>query len=143
MKIIFLDVDGVLNFQNSQSKIEDEKVKLLKHIVNETNAQIVLSSDWRYWLNTDDEDVDLLIRTLSKYGMEIISSTPITKHGYRGAEIYQWINEWQGDAISKFVILDDKNDIKPYMDRLVQTDFDCGLTNKDIAIAIELLNESE
>lgn len=141
MKIIFLDVDGVLNFRNSQSKVEDEKVKLLKHIVDETNAQIVLSSDWRYWLNTDDEDVDLLIRTLSKYRIEIMSSTPITKHGYRGAEIYQWINEWQGETIEKFVILDDRNDMKPYMDRLVQTDFNYGLVKKDTKIAIKLLNE--
>lgn len=141
MKIIFLDVDGVLNFRNSQSKVEDEKVKLLKHIVDETNAQIVLSSDWRCYLNTDDKDIDLLIRTLSKYGIEIISSTPITKHGYRGAEIYQWVNEWKGKTIKKIVILDDGNDMKPYMDRLVQTDFDYGLTKKDTNIAIKLLNE--
>lgn len=141
MKVIFLDVDGVLNHTNSKSKVEDEKAKLIKQIVDETNAKIVLSSDWRYYLNTDDEDVDLLIRMLSKYGMEIMSSTPITKHGYRVAEIYQWIKEWQGEPIEKFVILDDRGDMKPYMDRLVQTDFDYGLVKKDTKIAIKLLNK--
>ena len=141
MKVIFLDVDGVLNYKNSKSKVEDKKVKLLKHIVDETSAKIVLSSDWRYWLNTDDKDVTFLIRTLAKYDMEIMSSTPITKHGYRGAEIYQWINEWQGETIEKFVIFDDRNDMKPYMDRLVQADFNYGLTKKDTNIAIKLLNK--
>lgn len=92
-------------------------------------------------MNTDDEDVDLLLRTLSKYGMKIMSITPSTKHGYRGAEIYQWINEWKGEMIDKFAILDDKDDMKPYMDRLVQTYFDYGLVKKDVNIAIKLLNE--
>lgn len=141
MKVIFLDVDGVLNYKNSKSKVDDEKVKLIKQIVDETNAKIVLSSDWRYYLNTDDEDIALLIRTLSKYGIKIMSSTPITKHGYRGAEIYQWINEWHGEPIESFVILDDRDDMKPYMDRLVQTDFDYGLVKKDVKIAIKLLNK--
>lgn len=49
MKIIFLDIDGVLNYENSKSKVEEEKVKLLKEIVGRTDAEIVLSSDWRYW----------------------------------------------------------------------------------------------
>lgn len=141
MKTIFLDVDGVLNFKNLKSKIEDCKVKLLKEIVDKTNSQIVLSSDWRYWLGTNDDDISLLIRVLSEHGMEIISSTPMTKHGYRGAEIHQWINEWQGEAIENFIILDDGDDMKPYMKRLVRTDFDYGLTEKDVGIAIALMNE--
>lgn len=49
MKIIFLDIDGVLNYENSKSKVEEEKVKLLKEIVDKTGAEIVLSSDWRCW----------------------------------------------------------------------------------------------
>ncbi len=65
MKIIFLDVDGVLNCHNTFKKqhekyiktgiweieIELSKVKLLKQIVDNTNAKIVLSSTWRLsWL---------------------------------------------------------------------------------------------
>lgn len=141
MKIIFLDVDGVLNHGKLAIKVEDEKVELLKKIVDETNAKIVLSSDWRYWLNTDDEDVALLIRKLKNLGMDIMSSTPITKHGYRGAEIYQWINEWNGETIEKIVILDDRDDMKPYMNRLVQTSFSFGLQEKHVKMAIKLLSE--
>lgn len=94
MKIIFLDVDGVLNDNDySKTKVDETKVRLLKEIVDKTGAKIVLSSDWRYWWDSDDEDFALLVSLLRKHGMEFLSKTPITKHGYRGAEIYQWLNE--------------------------------------------------
>lgn len=141
MKVIFLDVDGVLNHGKQIEKIEDDKIQLLKQIIDETGARIVLSSDWRFLLGTDDEDMALLQEKLKSIGTEIMSSTPDSKHGYRGAEIYQWINEWQGETIDKFVILDDRDDMKPYMNRLVQTSFNLGLQEKHVKRAIKLLNE--
>lgn len=141
MKIIFLDIDGVLNYENSKSKVEEEKVKLLKEIVDRTGAEIVLSSDWRYWWDKPDDDFKLLIDKLNKFGLKLISKTPETAHGYRGAEIHQWLNEWTGEAVEKFVVLDDNIDMKPYMDRLVETDFKQGLCRKDVERAIKLLNE--
>lgn len=141
MKIIFLDVDGVLNHGKQIEKVEDNKIILLNQIVEQTNAEVVLSSDWRYWLNTDNEDVILLERKLNRVGINIMSSTPFTEHGYRGAEIYQWINEWNGEQIETFVILDDRDDMKPYIDRLVQISFDLGLQEKHVKKAIQLLNK--
>lgn len=141
MKIIFLDIDGVLNYKNSKNKIEEEKVKLLKEIVDRAGAEIVLSSDWRYWWEKPDEDFKLLIDKLNKFGLKLISKTPETAHGYRGAETHQWLNEWMGEVVEKFVIIDDNIDMKPYMDRLVETDFKQGLCRKDVERAIKLLNE--
>ena len=56
MKVIFLDVDGVLNSQQLFEKCEDDQlisvdednIKNLKTIVDATGAMIVLSSSWRY-----------------------------------------------------------------------------------------------
>lgn len=141
MKVIFLDVDGVLNHGKQIEKVEDDKIQLLKQIVDETSAEIVLSSDWRFWLGTDDEDILLLQEKLKGIGAEIMSSTPDSKHGYRGIEIYQWINEWQGETVDKFVILDDRDDMKPYMNRLVQTSFNLGLQEEHVKKTIKLLNE--
>lgn len=51
-KIIFLDIDGVLN--NAKSDISDlfvietDLLQILKKIVDSTDASIVLSSTWRY-----------------------------------------------------------------------------------------------
>ena len=52
-KIIFLDIDGVLNNDQSASTllpypIENNLLKILKRIVVATGAVIVLSSNWRY-----------------------------------------------------------------------------------------------
>ena len=56
MKIIFLDVDGVLNSQDLLERcgedklvpIDEENIRCLKEIVDETGAEIVLSSSWRF-----------------------------------------------------------------------------------------------
>ena len=54
MKIIFLDVDGVLNCATTKERVrdllfvEDRKIQLLKELVDETGATIILSSTWRF-----------------------------------------------------------------------------------------------
>lgn len=143
MKIIFLDVDGVLNFDGSKEKVCVDKVKLLKKIVDRTGAKIVLSSDWRYWWGKRDEDLSNLIQKLKECGMGMLSRTPVTKHCYRGAEIYQWLNEWQGEKISSFVIFDDQDDMKPFMDKLVRTSCKIGLTDDDVERAIKILGVAQ
>lgn len=57
MKIIFLDVYGVLvhaNYSNKENlHIDEEKVKILKEIVDKTDAKIVLSSTWKNFYQKD------------------------------------------------------------------------------------------
>lgn len=62
-KVLFLDIDGVLNsnFWNDshQTEISDgtlidaEKIKLLALLVKETNAEIILHSGWRFWFDAE------------------------------------------------------------------------------------------
>ena len=55
MKIIFLDIDGVLNSKaydskrdwNKQTNIDETRLPLIKQIVEATDAKIVLTSTWR------------------------------------------------------------------------------------------------
>ena len=55
MKVIFLDIDGVLNCRSSKSRcgcyigIDNDKVKRLRQIVEATGAEIVLCSSWKKW----------------------------------------------------------------------------------------------
>lgn len=46
-KVIFLDIDDGLNTDSGGPKIEERFVKRLAHIVQETGAEIILSSSWR------------------------------------------------------------------------------------------------
>lgn len=111
MKVIFLDVDGVLNSDEYFNSIKDQKintienqidinkVKLLKQAVNTTGAKLVLSSSWRYTKNANN-----LKALLLNYGM-IVDSTPFLNNE-RGKEIKKWLDEHKN--VEDYVILDDE-----------------------------------
>ena len=95
MKVIFLDVDGVLNSQQLFEKCEDDQlisvdednIKNLKTIVDATGAKIVLSSSWRYgWAEHSDAVQDwcqILVDILAKYDLKIIDKTEYLSSGRR------------------------------------------------------------
>ena len=73
-KVIFLDVDGVLNSAKTlyeDSSLEDNLILNLKELVNKTEAKIILSSSWR--LST--EAVATLMDKLDKFGLVISGMT--------------------------------------------------------------------
>ena len=59
MRVIFLDVDGVLNSSETRAKIDGLKgvskqnLRILRHIVARTQAKIVLTSAWN--INFDEK----------------------------------------------------------------------------------------
>ena len=94
MKIIFLDIDGVMNSENHALEmhklLESKKMTSkqyydnwdlpyegtilpLKKIVDETGAKIVLSSSWRYDIN----NITRLNKIFNPYGIEIIDRTTV------------------------------------------------------------------
>lgn len=111
MKVIFLDIDGVLNSDEYFDRIKDikaegierevdvEKVKLLKKAIEETGAKIVLTSSWRYKRNAQ-----YLKELLLRYNI-YTDSTPFIEHK-RGLEIKQWLLEHVD--VENYVILDDE-----------------------------------
>lgn len=44
----------------------------------------------------------------------------------RGTQIQKWLNHWEGEPITHFVIIDDDSDMCHLMDKLVKTDGDMG-----------------
>ena len=152
MKIIFLDVDGVLNFSECWTRPENkgkcgkiwdnECVAQLNRIVKETGAKIVVSSSWRIL----KEHYNAVLNEMGIEG-EILGKTPtrlpVTNiNGVRrGDEIQSWMDTQDIEPIEKFVILDDDSDMCHLKEYLVQSDFmDKGLT-KDLADkAIEMLS---
>jgi hypothetical protein len=98
-----------------------QAVLWLEKLCKEFNADIVITSTWR-------KDYGLACECLYNSGLSktirVIDKTPWLD-GYRGAEIDAWLKEHPCPA---FVILDDDTDMEPYMDHLVKTDFDTGIT---------------
>jgi len=156
VKVIFLDVDYVLNHEGSKSKFGDWRgidsyhVKQLKKIVNETNAILVLSSSWRLNLNYIGEEMEqpmeYLKKRLGKYGLHISSVTPNIKWNKRGEEIKKWLDDNNDVEIESFVILDDEEfDYKKQnlLNNFVRTTWDYGLTEKESDEAIKILGVNE
>lgn len=128
MKVLFLDVDGVLNTSKSKSilALSRPKLRLLNKIVDETGCEIVLSSTWR----KVEEATFHLIKTLRYRGLRINSYTPIisTEDVLRGDEIRAWLINHP--EVEKYAIVDDNSDFHlNQLPHLFQTDMDYGLTN--------------
>lgn len=145
MKIVFLDIDGVLNCRNSKASchgimgIDAEKVKNLKYIIDKTASKIVLTSSWRTgWQKIHKEQqgymVDYLDKKFKKEKLFITDKTDDFT-AMRGEAIMKWL---EGKSIENYVILDDEVwDYEKYglTDRLVKTEFydDNGGLNKNKA----------
>lgn len=111
MKVIFLDVDGVLNSDEYMDKIKRLEVKgikrkvsanklsLLKKAVDETGAKVVLTTSWR-----NRKDGLLLKGFLLKYGISA-DSTPFLDN-QRGLEIKKYLSDNRN--IEDYIILDDE-----------------------------------
>ena len=151
LKIIFLDIDGVLNNESTQAVtpsgyvgVDNSKVKLLKRIVDKTGAQIVLSSDWR--LDPDSLEYRYLRQKLKYKGrLSIFDHTPNINWERRGLEISKWLESHQVDS---FVILDDIEfqdflKIPDIKNHFIHTDYYHGLTDEDVEKAISILNKKE
>lgn len=122
MKIIFLDIDGVLNVycegrDQFGCTFHTNFVENLRNIIDKTGAKIVISSSWR----TDGLDV---MKELWKYRDlpgDVIDVTPdpydLIKEGKfefydqveRGHEIQDWLDNHK--EVTNYVIIDDDNDM--------------------------------
>lgn len=147
IKVIFLDVDGVLNSRKTTRRtaggyvfVGSRQVKNLKHIIKETGAKVVLSSDWRYDREDPAYNRDFLELKdeLLRYGIRFYGFTPELPSAHRGAEIDQWLNNHE--EVCGSVILDDRADIEPNKDHWVRTTMSHGLGVKETEDAIRILN---
>ena len=156
MRIIFLDIDGVLNSWASFYKITTEKLQLLNSLIEQTGAKIVISSSWRI----GSEDVkDFVEKNFKKsnfrldnfkdatnqecisnifYNDNIIGLTD-TFGPSRGDEIKRWLDN-HSDDVESYVIFDDDSDmLDEQLEHLVQTDTYYGITDREIHLATLIL----
>lgn len=141
MKIIFLDIDGVIAIDFEEKSIPRnlsfhipymftaQCVSYLNRILYATKAEIVLSSSWRlsYW---DNIKQIFQLNNIYKYP---IDKTPKIKYdekyNQRGDEINLYLH--RHPEIEKYVILDDDNDFDRIKNKecLFLTETDIGLTS--------------
>lgn len=130
MKIIFLDVDGVINCRKTTAQFRKTKrmgidpilVDRLNTILSNVDAQIVLSSTWRLFKGWRDTFKFCKIDVT-----RIIDVTP-KLNSIRGLEIKAWLD--LHPEVTKYAIVDDDSDMLPaQMPNFFQTTWDDGLTD--------------
>ncbi|MDE6373346.1 MAG: hypothetical protein K2L72_02510 [Clostridia bacterium] len=158
MKVIFLDIDGVLNSRaydkrrdwNKQTDVDETRLPLVKSIVDQTGAKIVLSSTWRDYWEKDPrlcrDDGVYLNQIFAKYGLEIFDKTPnMGLCAERRDEVKSWLDE-AGEVVERFVVIDDYGfGWKELAEYFVKTNpnFGLGLEEEHVIKAVGILNDGE
>lgn len=159
MKIIFLDIDGVLNSSefpklHKWSPIDESKVKLLANLAERTGAYVVMHSGWRFWfddsMQPQTDEARYLYNLFYKCNISLYDKTPdYTTEEIRAnktfglvkaQEILAWLDEHT--SIESYVVIDDfdlGNSI--IRTRQVITDNSTGITEIDIQKAFQFLSE--
>ena len=150
MRVIFLDVDGVLNNRHTRVTtsdgwcfVDDHIVARLKRLLNLSGARIVLSSTWREgWHQEDESKNDISFIELrdkfNQFGIEIFDRTGEMRM-HRWQSIKEYMERPREDPIEHYVIIDDWDDMGEYSDHLVWTNPSAGLTEADVQEALRIL----
>ncbi len=142
MNIIILDIDGVIATEECSQKpnhelfaypFDKDCVAIFNEILLKTNAEIVLSSDWRLMYNNDI----ILLDELFKHNGVIKSPRDVTPNFGRNREkeIASYL-EKNIDKINKFVILDDA-DLKIFPNNFVRCNIIEGIKGLGIKEKVE------
>lgn len=138
-RVIFLDIDGVLNSANfiknggSFDNVDPVAVARLRRAIEATKAVLVISSTWR--LNKDWENRLRSAFTVAGWGdPPIIGRTPSRRS--RGVEIAEWL---QTNPVEDFVIIDDDIfDMLPeHQAHVIKCSFSIGLSEENVKIVEE------
>ena len=164
-KVVFLDIDGVLNTkwwhtQMVQNPSKDEygytfdpkAVANLKRIMDETGTDIVISSSWKcvgliqlenMW-NDRNLPGKIIGITPDFVSDELLQNADIDGNELfhsRGGEIKEWLR-MHGKYVSNYAIIDDMDYILPeQQSHFVQTDPEVGITEEDAKKVIMILNK--
>lgn len=161
MRLLFLDIDGVLNTHEFDPEVlsgtlHRDKVILLNEVLRETEAKLVISSAWRYLIHRREMNLTGFEWLLRSHGIIAGRLVGITRPDttrqqtdYDGRpETWVQVNE-RGDQIgdylketkhSGYAVVDDLDlGISTSGHPFVRTDGNIGLTREDADSLIQLL----
>lgn len=164
-KVIFLDIDGVLNTERQHNRcveaglayvdnfgyaFDPVSVANLKRIVDETGADIVISSSWKFWgLSTmqklwasrelPGKILDVTPNNVSDEMLLSVDLNLMDLPAGKGSEIKEWLST-NDSRVTGYAILDDLPDMLPeQQSHFVQTDPRIGITEDDADRVITIL----
>ena len=113
-KVMFLDVDGVLNDlpRGGSPDIVGLYLGEMRSVVRELGLYVVISSGWR----ENETKMDCLKRTLRSAG---IRDFDVCRKGNKASSVIGWLEEHRNEAL-KYVVVDDEESLAAdFGDRLL------------------------
>ena len=160
---MFLDIDGVLNTGRWYSKMDrntpkdkygyafdPNAVANLKKIVDETGAEIVISSSWKSFGFSELEEMwqdralpgKLIGITPNTVSDEMLLNADLEHmelFSIRGMEIKEWLTK-HAKHVSHYAIIDDMDNMLPeQQSHFVKTDPEMGISKDNAEQAIQIL----
>lgn len=153
MKIVFLDIDGVVNSEDFMLReppdhtismrddewwavmLDPKGIELFNGLLERTGAKVVISSSWRHM--NEPEDMQRILATRGFTG-EVIGAIPKRGGVCRGDRIKLWLDSTHHE-VESFTILDDDDDMGGFDARFVLIDAEVGLRLIDCEAAEQLL----
>lgn len=155
-KLIFLDIDGVLDTYKSHYMLDPVLLDRLGKILGRTGAWIVISSSWRASNVPDtvefmtDYDNPRVGSNPFPFTDKVVGVTPILysvvdgdidRPATRGEEIAAYLKVHSCD---NYVILDDCDEmLRDQWPHLVLVNDEVGLTEADVEKAVGILNQTQ
>lgn len=144
MKVLFLDIDGVVNCARTTQRhrgfigIDPYMAFLVGKIQLDTDCKVVLSSTWRVGKDSRDE--------VRQQVVDFIDVTPSSwydkeanHHSTRGEEIQKWLDVHP--EVTKYAILDDDSSmLENQLPNYFQTYWTKGITEEIAKKVTEHLN---
>lgn len=164
MKLLFLDIDGVLNSITNMVAYGDVKelaghykhlfpedvlglnhrfewelnptqVRLIRKICTATDAKIVVSSSWRS--HCTPEQFNKMFKYIDPTWPDLVIDCTDMDRGIRGEQIQRYLDHSQPE---NYVIIDDDSDmLESQRDHFVNTTYMFGLTYVEYLLAILIL----
>jgi len=106
MKVIFLDIDGVLNCKTTPNPrgfpyvVDKRLLRRLKTLLEDTGAKVVLSSSWRI------DPAGLF--AAKHWGVPFIGICPDMPNSPRSKEVLAWLK--RHPKVTRFAVIDDEDD---------------------------------
>jgi hypothetical protein len=135
MKVIFLDIDGVLNCKKTANPrklpyvVDRRLLARFKRLLDRTGAKVVLSSTWRY------DPAGLF--SAKRWGIPFIGVTPDMPKRPRRDEIRAWLQKHP--KVTRFAVIDDKDDELDELP-LFQPSAATGLTDRIVRGVVRYLD---
>lgn len=139
MKVLFLDIDGVVNsrattsFRNNLYPVDPHMAFMVGKIQLDTGCEVVLSSSWRH--HPDG------VAAVEKSIVPVYDTTPMLNYpAVRGHEIQDWLDKHP--EVTRYAILDDDSDmLEEQFPNFFKTTFQNGLTEYIMYDVIAHLNK--